>query len=990
MTDALLARLDARKYVTLASLHVTTGARRGSVPTAISSVNIVQATIDTLESTRRINLRNKRINDEGARALAEALTTNETVTGIDLAFNQIGNEGASALAKALETNKTVADILLASNQIGDEGAHELAKMLKTNKTITSIVLMDNQISDRGAQSLAEALKKNKTVTSIDLWNNQIGDSGARAILNMLATNRTIECIDVRSNDVAELIETAIVRKARDNMIRALALTLETMRRNMQVGMMGPGYETVVRALVNKKMEKAHACLPLTDAERAIFTNLTARHLAAVKFDQDARAARARDDDDTGSNKRARARAALTMTGARVPHGVPTTKLGQITTKDGLVFTVSRLGAAENNEYILTPEADSTRLAGRLELTLEPAVLELTSVGILAPYRGQALCRPFVVRALQDVLVRLDSPPPSARVTLDTDHPRRALRCYTDAFVAVGYTRVSGGDDDPADIIEYPEIDHGDGTTTVLYTIADFERAKSDGQILLNGWHETVTFRRMGAAAARAPLSAQLVATSGPKRTRGGGGIDADDEEYTQYGAEEKHVVIGQVANKFGQSFTVARFVRKDARDGLSEYELTDDARNGRLAGEAGITFSAAALTIDLVTIHNDAVIDYRGQKLCSPFLALALQDTVAHHLGGVLPPVGVVALETYDPGAATRCYTNAFFAVGYNDYTSSGVEPVPIICDDESDYSDDVEYADTIKKYEEALRRGHVDEEWRETLTFTRNAPPPSRTRLDPGRALPPIDVLDDVIAAAIVRPSDTDVRGGLGGSRPPIEQGYGEVLLAFSAWMVAALAIDESNTFIDIGSGTGNVLAHVAGLTGADAIGYDNNPALVAVATRNLAVVRSALGARGYTMGQASSRDGDALRPLPLPLLAEGKAVIFINNFLFRDLSAHMVYSLVVNSALPVGTRLLLVVPISWSGRPGAADEELFRRLVMPPRLLATPANVVSWSPARRLAPVLYEVRARNDDTRFWHTHHRAYTNMLRVERGSVNIGER
>jgi Ran GTPase-activating protein (RanGAP) involved in mRNA processing and transport len=74
-------------------------------------------------------------------------------------------------------------LALADNQIRDEGAKALAEALKTNETVTHmdlfgviandcvwltlLALADNQIRDEGAKALAEALKTNKSVTSID-------------------------------------------------------------------------------------------------------------------------------------------------------------------------------------------------------------------------------------------------------------------------------------------------------------------------------------------------------------------------------------------------------------------------------------------------------------------------------------------------------------------------------------------------------------------------------------------------------------------------------------------------------------------------------------------------------------------------------------------------------------------------------------------------------------------------------------------------------
>eukprot|EP00555_Chaetoceros_dichaeta_P005557 CAMPEP_0198255432 /NCGR_PEP_ID=MMETSP1447-20131203/5553_1 /TAXON_ID=420782 /ORGANISM="Chaetoceros dichaeta, Strain CCMP1751" /LENGTH=70 /DNA_ID=CAMNT_0043941797 /DNA_START=105 /DNA_END=313 /DNA_ORIENTATION=+ len=60
--------------------------------------NDAAAVTKALEGKTEINLFNKNIGDEGAKALATALETNDTITNIDLQYNNIGAEGAKALA----------------------------------------------------------------------------------------------------------------------------------------------------------------------------------------------------------------------------------------------------------------------------------------------------------------------------------------------------------------------------------------------------------------------------------------------------------------------------------------------------------------------------------------------------------------------------------------------------------------------------------------------------------------------------------------------------------------------------------------------------------------------------------------------------------------------------------------------------------------------------------------------------------------------------
>jgi Leucine Rich repeat len=97
---------------------------------------------------------NNWIGDEGAKALAQALQSNNTVTTIHLSSNQIGDEGAKALAQALQNNNTVTAINLYRNEIGDELLNDINKLLEKN--ILQLEELSKKI-DQGIDSVQEKL-----------------------------------------------------------------------------------------------------------------------------------------------------------------------------------------------------------------------------------------------------------------------------------------------------------------------------------------------------------------------------------------------------------------------------------------------------------------------------------------------------------------------------------------------------------------------------------------------------------------------------------------------------------------------------------------------------------------------------------------------------------------------------------------------------------------------------------------------------------------
>ena len=73
-----------------------------------------------------VELRSKRLGDDGAKALARAVEKSGAVQTLDLYGNAIGAEGAKALARALEKSATFRSLHMLLNEIGDEGAKALA------------------------------------------------------------------------------------------------------------------------------------------------------------------------------------------------------------------------------------------------------------------------------------------------------------------------------------------------------------------------------------------------------------------------------------------------------------------------------------------------------------------------------------------------------------------------------------------------------------------------------------------------------------------------------------------------------------------------------------------------------------------------------------------------------------------------------------------------------------------------------------------------
>ncbi|MFP3012804.1 MAG: hypothetical protein ACEY3D_07870 [Rickettsia sp.] len=79
-----------------------------------------------------LNLNNKNLGDEEAKALAEGLKTNNSITQLNLHNNQIGDEGAKAIGEGLKTNTSITYLDLGGNNIGDEEMKPINEYLQRN------------------------------------------------------------------------------------------------------------------------------------------------------------------------------------------------------------------------------------------------------------------------------------------------------------------------------------------------------------------------------------------------------------------------------------------------------------------------------------------------------------------------------------------------------------------------------------------------------------------------------------------------------------------------------------------------------------------------------------------------------------------------------------------------------------------------------------------------------------------------------------------
>ncbi|XP_078368375.1 uncharacterized protein LOC144652233 isoform X3 [Oculina patagonica] len=142
-----------------------------------------------------LDLRGKKIDDNGARSLSEVLKVNTTLTNLDVSENYIGDDGVRSLSEKLSCNTTLTNLNVSKNYIGDDGVRSLSHIT----TLTDLNVSKNYIGDRGARSLSSALEHNATLTNLNVSKNYIGDRGANSLSEGLKGNTTLTRLDLSKN-----------------------------------------------------------------------------------------------------------------------------------------------------------------------------------------------------------------------------------------------------------------------------------------------------------------------------------------------------------------------------------------------------------------------------------------------------------------------------------------------------------------------------------------------------------------------------------------------------------------------------------------------------------------------------------------------------------------------------------------------------------------------------------------------------------------------
>ena len=139
------------------------------------------------ETVRQLDLSCSNIGDHGAVIISDCLKSEAVLCEVNsglhlckmnLSNNKINEMGAKMIAQALKGNQQLQELNLSGNEIQDEGAKEIAEALKDNSTLQELDISDNFISDDGVIFISNCLQSNTKSRLIQL--------------NLLKNNNTIK------------------------------------------------------------------------------------------------------------------------------------------------------------------------------------------------------------------------------------------------------------------------------------------------------------------------------------------------------------------------------------------------------------------------------------------------------------------------------------------------------------------------------------------------------------------------------------------------------------------------------------------------------------------------------------------------------------------------------------------------------------------------------------------------------------------------------
>uniref|UniRef100_A0A336L6T2 CSON005370 protein n=1 Tax=Culicoides sonorensis TaxID=179676 RepID=A0A336L6T2_CULSO len=141
-----------------------------------------------------------RLENEGAKALAEVFKTVKTLEEIAMPQNGIYHVGISALSEAFKENTNIKILNLNDNTIGPKGAEALAEAFYHMQKLQEINFGDCLLKTKGALAIADAIQdQHLELETLNFGFNEIRADGGFCIAASMENKRLLKSLDINGN-----------------------------------------------------------------------------------------------------------------------------------------------------------------------------------------------------------------------------------------------------------------------------------------------------------------------------------------------------------------------------------------------------------------------------------------------------------------------------------------------------------------------------------------------------------------------------------------------------------------------------------------------------------------------------------------------------------------------------------------------------------------------------------------------------------------------
>lgn len=178
--------------------------------------NGMKGLVDFFKSPAAFTLQELKLNNcglgiTGVKMLAEALKVciqKSTATGKPLSLrtfiagrNRIENEGAKALAEVFKSLTTLEEVAMPQNGIYHVGIQALSDAFKENPNLRILNLNDNTITYKGAAFLRDAFFCLQKIQEINFGDCLLKTKGALSLADALVEQKNLEVLDLSFNEI---------------------------------------------------------------------------------------------------------------------------------------------------------------------------------------------------------------------------------------------------------------------------------------------------------------------------------------------------------------------------------------------------------------------------------------------------------------------------------------------------------------------------------------------------------------------------------------------------------------------------------------------------------------------------------------------------------------------------------------------------------------------------------------------------------------------